>query len=153
MSCPVPPFLPPPATEHDRSRYSQLTLVNDVNDGAILLIRGCRLRPRFSPVPRGSFGWLVTRPTNAGFGGLPFACSDLRDRRARGSRIKDGDISAPTGKLAARISVFGTTGDHRPDHGTSLAATDTAFTSVFAVPSVGRQGYAEVSTSPISAAN
>ena len=49
--------------------------------------------------------------------------------------MKIDDLSAPSGSFAARVSAAVTAADRHPGRGFLFPAADTAFASVFAVPS------------------
>ena len=133
--------LPEPATEHDRSGSTRLTPVDD--DG-IYLIRACGLRTGSSPVPGVGLSGLVPNPDSAVLGGLPFASSDFRDFRVHGPRMRIDDLSAPSVSFVARVSASVTTADCRLGRGATFPAADSAFASVFAIPSEDGQDSAEV---------
>ena len=67
--------LPEPATEHDGSGSTSLTLVDD---GGIDLTMACGLRTPSSPIPGVGLGGLVPRTESTALGGLPFTSADLR---------------------------------------------------------------------------
>ena len=104
-------YLPEPATEQDRTGSSSLA---PMNDGGIFLIRACGLRTRSSRIPSVGLSGLVPHPESAVLGGLPFTSWDFRDFRARGSRMRIGDLSAPSRKFVARVTAAVTTDDCRP---------------------------------------
>ena len=85
----------------------------------------------------------MPRLENAVSGGLPFASSGFRDFRVHGSRRRIDDLSAPSGRFVARVSAAVTTVDRRPGRGDIFPAAETAFASVFAVPSEGGTGSPE----------
>ena len=141
--------LPAPATEHDRTGSSSLI---SVEDGGIFLIRACELRTRASPIPGVGLSGLVPHPKSAVLGGLPFAPSDFRDFRIHGSSMRIDYLSAPSGRLVARVTATVTTDDYRPGRGEFFPAAVTAFASVFAVPPGGGTGSAEVPAAATSVA-
>ena len=53
------------------------------------------------------------------------------------------DLSAPSGRFVARVTAAVTTDDCRPGRGDNFPAADTAFASVFTVPSGGGTGSAD----------
>ena len=107
------------------------------------LMRACRLRNRSSPTPGVGLDGLVPRPVSAVLGGVPFAVSDFRDFRAHGPRMRIYYFSAPSATFVIRVSAAVATVDRRPGRGAIFPAADTAFASVFAVPSEGSTGSAE----------
>ena len=88
-------------------------------------------------------GGLVPRIERAVLGGLPFTSSDFRDFRTHGPRMRIDDLSAPSGRFVARASASVATVDRRPGLRVFSPAANTAFASVFVVPSGGDQGSAE----------
>ena len=76
-------------------------------------------------------------------GGFPFTSSDFRDFCAHGPRMRIDDLSAPSGRFVARVTAGVTTDHRRPGRGFFFPVADTAFASVFAVPSEGGTGSAE----------
>ena len=132
--------LPEPATEHDRSGSSSLT---PVIDGGTFLIRACGFRTRSSPTPGVALSGLASRLESVVLSGLPFASSDFGDFRAHGPRMKIDDLSAPSGRFVARVSVAVTTADRRPGRRYFFPAANTAFISVFVVPSESGTGSAK----------
>ena len=62
------------------------------------------------------------------------------------------DLSALSGRFVARVTAAVTTDDCRPGRGEISPAADTAFSSVFAVPSEGGTGSAEAPAAVASAA-
>ena len=57
---------------------------------------------------------MVPRAEIAVLSGLQFASSDFRDFRAHGPRMRIDDLSAPSGRFAARATAAITTDDYRP---------------------------------------
>ena len=103
--------LPEPATEHNRTGSSSLT---PVEYGGIFFIRACGLCTRSSPIPGVGLSGMVPRAEIAVLSGLQFASSDFRDFRAHGPRMRIDDLSAPSGRFAARATAAITTDDYRP---------------------------------------
>ena len=101
------------------------------------------LRTRCSPTPDVGLGGLVPRPDSTLLGGLPFASSDFREFRAPRPRVRIDDLSAPSGRFVGCVSAVITTVDRHAGRGAIFPAADTAFASVFAVPSEGGTGSAE----------
>ena len=62
------------------------------------------------------------------------------------------DLSAPSGRFVARVTATVTTDDCRPGRGDIFPAADTAFASVFAVPSGGGTGLADAPATATSVA-
>ena len=129
-----------PATEHDRTESSSLT---PVIDSGMFLIQACGLRTHSSPIPGASSSGLIPRPESTVLGGLPFASLDFPDFRTHGPCMRIDDVSAPSGKFAARLTAAVTTDYCRLGREECFSAADTAFASVFAVPSEGGTGSAE----------
>ena len=71
------------------------------------------------------------------------ASSDIRDFHAHGPRMRIDDLCTPCGRFFARVSAAITTADRRPGRGSFFPAADTAFVSIFVVPSKGGTGSAE----------
>ena len=95
---------------------------------------------------------LVPHSESAVLGGLPFAASDFRDFRTHGPRMRIDDLSAHSGRFVARVTAAITVDDCRPGRGEHFSAADTAFASVFAVPSGGGTGSAEAPAAATSVA-
>ena len=88
-------------------------------------------------------GGLVPRTESAVLGGLAFT-ADFYDFRTHGQRIiRIDDLSAPSGRFAARVSASVVTVDRCSGRGRFLPGADTAFASVFAVPTEVGTGSAE----------
>ena len=124
--------LPQPATEHDHSGASRFT---PVDDEATYLFRACGLLTSSTSVPGMGLGGLVPQPDSAVLGGLPLTATAFCDFPAHGPRMRVDDLSAPTGRFAARVSAFVGTGDDRLGRAPFWPATDATSTPVFAVPS------------------
>ena len=104
--------LPQPATEHDRSGSSRLT------------------PPSTTPstsVPGIGLGGLVPQPDSAVLCGLPRTSTDFRVLRVHGPRMRIDDLSAPTGRFAARVPAFVGTGDDHLGRASFWSATDATF--------------------------
>ena len=95
--------LPQPATEHDHSGASRFT---PVDDEATYLFRACGLLTSSTSVPGMGLGGLVPQPDSAVLGGLPLTATAFCDFPAHGPRMRVDDLSAPTGRFAARVSAF-----------------------------------------------
>ena len=141
--------LPEPATKHNRSGSSSLTLVDD---GGIFLIRACGVRARYSPTPGAGLGRLVSRPDSAVLGGRPFDSYEFRDFCAHGPRVRVDDLSVPPGRFVARVSATVIAVDRRRGRGSIRPAADTAFASVLATPSDGGTGTTEAPPAVTAAA-
>ena len=123
--------LPQPATEHNRGGSSRLI---PVDDEAIYLVRACGLLTPSTSVPGIGLGGLVPQPDSAVLGGLPLISTEYRDFRARSPRMRNCDLSAPTGRFVAHVSAFVGTDDDRLGRPPLWPAADATFTSVFAEP-------------------
>ena len=75
--------------------------------------------------------------------------SDFRVIRAHGLRMGIDDLSAPSGRFLARVTAAVATDDRLRSHGDFFPEADTAFASVFAVPSEGGTGSAEAPATAI----
>ena len=76
-------------------------------------------------VPRAAsavLGGLVPRTESAVLGGLPFTSADYCDFRTHGPHMRIDDLSAPSGRLVARVSA--STVDRCPGRGRTLPAAD-----------------------------
>ena len=62
-------------------------------------------------------GGLVPRTESAVLGGLPFTSADYCDFRTHGPHMRIDDLSAPSGRLVARISASVATFDRCPAAG------------------------------------
>ena len=67
-------------------------------------------------------------------GRLPFTSTDFSYFHTYGPRTKIDDLSAPSGSFVARVCASVATVDRCPGRGRVLLTADTAFASVFAVP-------------------
>ena len=77
----------------------------------------------------------MLQPDSAVLGGLPLTCTDFRDFRAHGPRVRVDDLSAPTGRFVARVPAFVGAGDDRLGCAPFWPVADATPTPVFAVPS------------------
>ena len=102
--------------------------------------------------PRCSFEWAGTPPRERCFGWAPFRLFGFRDFHTHGPRMRIDDLSAPSGRFAARVTAAVTTDGCRPVCGDFFPAADNAFASVFAVPSGGGTGSAEAPAAVTSVA-
>ena len=66
--------------------------------------------------------------------------------------MRMNDLSASSRRFVARVSAAGTTADRHSGRGDFFPATDTAFASVFAVPSDGGTGSAEATAATTAVA-
>ena len=79
-------------------------------------------------------GGLMPRTESAVLGRLPFTSADYFDFHTHGPHMRIDDLSAPSGKLVARVSASVATVDRCPGRERTLPAADNDFASVFAVP-------------------
>ena len=79
-------------------------------------------------------GGLVPRTESAVLGGLPFTSADYCDFRTHGPHVRIDDLSAPSGRFVTRVSASVANADRCPGRGQVLPPAETAFDSVFAVP-------------------
>lgn len=114
-----------------------------VEEGGIYLMRVCGLHTPSSPIPGVGLGWLVPCTDSTALGGLSFTSADFRDYRTHGQRIRIDDLSALAGRFVDRISASVNTFDSRPGGEMNSPAADTAFASIFAVPTEDGLGSVE----------
>ena len=164
--------LPEPATEYDHSGLTSLNPVgltspNAAGDSGIYLLRTGGLRAPSSPIPgvglgglgprtestalgglvplaeSTALGGLVPRIEHAALGGPPLTSTAFHDFRTHEPRIRIEGLSAPSGRLVARVSASVATTERCTGRGPISPAADTVFASVFAIPIEHGTGSAE----------
>ena len=90
----------------------------------IYLTQACGLNAPSSPIPGVGLGGLVHRTESAVLSGLPLTSAGYCDFRTHGPHMRIDDLSAPSGRLVARVSASTATVDRCPGRGRALPAAD-----------------------------